>query len=101
MYTRDIIILSNQLESYAKIKSSQTSVGSINIISKFGLDGAIDPQYIRVQSPHLRWVNWRREIDLTNIDITLRDEWNDLLYIPNYNDTESNQDWEITIIAES
>lgn len=100
-YTRFIDFASTKLESYAKMRSANSFNGENNIIFRLNLVDQIEPGVVRAATEEPRFINWDSTENMSAIDIRLYDEWGEQLYVPLYNDSETNLDWNMTILTES
>lgn len=100
IYSRYIDFTSKVVTEYAKALSSSNDDAVVNTMVRLYFDD-INPRTINADVDHVRWINFERNRQLTNVDITAFDEWNNFFYFPQRNQGDKkNQDWTLNIITE-
>lgn len=98
-YTRFIDICSSKLNAYNKLPDGTTGYSN-NIVSRIYLrpDQLVEPNLITGEVAFDTSKNFLYDDSLSLIDIQLRDEFGDLLYVPDY---VQNFDWGMRLLIES
>lgn len=82
-YTRWVNFNSNELTQYTKLPLSGIDTNSTCITKLYVIsDGAqVDTIFFNIEEP-LAWINYKKDSNITAIDVQLYDEWGQYLYIP-------------------
>jgi len=85
LYTRWLDVTSRTLAQNSKIPSAGTNIPP-NLIFRIYITPAevsMGVHFIKVDTGNLQWINWRKSQAINAIDIQVRDEFGDLVEIPN------------------